>query len=141
MSVSIREMAAKDYDEAVALWKASPGIGLSDSDSREGVARFLKANPGLSFVACQGDRLVGVVLCGHDGRRGYITHLAVDREAQGTGLGRELVDRCLEALRRDRIQKCHLFVFTDNDGARAFWKATGWTERVELTLFSKSLDE
>ena len=140
MSLSIREMRPRDYDEAEALWRASPGIGLSSSDSREGVARFLEANPGLSFVARQDDRLVGVVLCGHDGRRGYITHLAVDREARGSGLGRELVGRCLEALRRDRIEKCHLFVFTDNVDARAFWKATGWTERVELSLFSKSLD-
>ena len=72
MSMVIREMAVRDYDEVAALWQNSQGVGLSDADSREGVARFLERNPGLSFVAREGEHLVGVVLCGHDGRRGYI---------------------------------------------------------------------
>lgn len=139
MSIAIREMAAQDYDEAVALWRVCPGIGLSGSDTRANVARFLDANPGLSFVARDDGRLIGAVLCGHDGRRGYITHLAVDPDARGQGVGRELVERCLAELRRERIEKCHLFVFADNADARSFWRAVGWTGRGELVVFSRFL--
>lgn len=141
MSVTIRDMTARDYDDVLALWKACPGVGLSDSDTRDGVARFLDENPGLSFVARDEGRLVGAVLCGHDGRRGYITHLAVATEARRRGLGRELVERCLAALRRCRIEKCHLFVFADNADAQSFWKTTGWTARTELRVLSRFVDE
>jgi ribosomal protein S18 acetylase RimI-like enzyme len=137
MNFTIRTMTARDHDEVAALWRSCPGVGLSDSDTRGGVTRFLDANPGLSFVALDGDRLVGAVLCGHDGRRGYVTHLAVAPEARRGGLGRELVERCLAALRREGIQKCHLFVFADNESAQAFWTAAGWSERPELRVFSR----
>jgi ribosomal protein S18 acetylase RimI-like enzyme len=130
-------MAPHDYDEVLALWRACPGVGLSASDTREVVTRFIGANPELSFVAREEGRLVGAVLCGHDGRRGYITHLAVAPDARRQGLARELVERCLGALGREGIGKCHLFVFTDNADARSFWKATGWTERTELRVFSR----
>lgn len=137
MNVTIREMAAQDYEDAVTLWRACPGVGLSDSDTRDRVSRFLDANPGISFVARDGDRLIGAVLCGHDGRRGYITHVAVAPEARELGIGRELVDRCLTALGRDGIGKCHLFVFAENAAAQSFWRAIGWTEREELRVFSR----
>jgi ribosomal protein S18 acetylase RimI-like enzyme len=137
MSMVIREMTIRDYDEVVGLWQSSEGVGLSDADSREGVARFLKRNPGLSFVAREGEHLVGVVLCGHDGRRGYIHHLAVSKSHRRQGLGRALVERCLSALGQDGIGKCHLFVFAANGDAIAFWKNVGWTERVELIMMSQ----
>jgi ribosomal protein S18 acetylase RimI-like enzyme len=140
MSITLREMTARDYDGVCALWRATPGVGLSDSDSREGVARFLDENPGTSFVAADGDRLIGAVLCGHDGRRGYITHLAVTRDARLRGVGRGLVERCLAALQSRGIAKCHLFVFTDNTDAQLFWRAVGWTERAELGVFSRFTD-
>ena len=133
----IREMTIRDYDQVVGLWQSSEGVGLSDADSREGVARFLERNPGLSFVARDGQHLVGVVLCGHDGRRGYIHHLAVSKSHRRQGLGRALVERCLSALRRDGIDKCHLFVFAANGDAITFWKNVGWTERVELIMMSQ----
>jgi ribosomal protein S18 acetylase RimI-like enzyme len=133
----IREMTIRDYDQVVGLWQNSEGVGLSDADSREGIARFLERNPGLSFVAREGEHLVGVVLCGHDGRRGYIHHLAVSKSYRRQGLGRALVERCLSALRRDGIDKCHLFVFADNGDAITFWKNVGWTERVELIMMSQ----
>ncbi|MFQ5903472.1 MAG: GNAT family N-acetyltransferase [Candidatus Binatia bacterium] len=79
MGIVIREMALQDYDEVLALWQTSEGVGLSDADLEEGVARFLDRNPGLSFVALDGEHLVGAVLCGHDGRRGYIHHLVVSK--------------------------------------------------------------
>ena len=114
MSIVIREMTIQDYDEVLSLWQASEGVGLSDADSEEGVACFLDRNPGLSFVARDGEHLVGAILCGHDGRRGYIHHLAVSKPHRCQGLGRALVERCLSALRGDGIGKCHIFVFADN---------------------------
>jgi ribosomal protein S18 acetylase RimI-like enzyme len=137
VSVAIRTMEARDYREVVALWRACTGVGLGASDTRDGVARFLEANPGLSFVAEDGGRVVGAVLCGHDGRRGYITHLAVAREARGRGLGRALAERCTSALGLEGIEKCHIFVFGDNTDALAFWEAIGWTDRTELRVLSK----
>lgn len=137
MSIVIREMTIQDYDEVLALWRASEGVGLSDADSGEGVAHFLHRNPGLSFVARDGEYLVGVVLCGHDGRRGYIHHLAVRKSHRRQGLGRALVERCLSALRRAGIDKCHIFVFGDHQDTIAFWESIGWTQRVELIMMSQ----
>ena len=137
MSIVIREMTIRDYDEVGGLWRSSEGVGLSDADSREGAARFLERNPGLSFVARDGEHLVGVVLCGHDGRRGYIHHLAVSKPHRRQGLGRALVERCLSALGRDGIGKGHIFVFADNQDTVAFWRSIGWTQRVELVMMSQ----
>jgi len=137
MSIVIREMTIQDYDEVLALWQTSEGVGLSDADSEESVARYLERNPGLSFVACDGEHLVGAILCGHDGRRGYIHHLAVSESHRRQGLGRALVERCLSALRQAGIDKCHLFVFADNRDTIAFWKGIGWTQRVELVMMSQ----
>jgi ribosomal protein S18 acetylase RimI-like enzyme len=141
VSVVIQEMTKQDYDEVLALWQASKGIGLSDADSEEGIARFLDRNPGLSFTAREKDRLVGAILCGHDGRRGYIYHLAVSKTHRRKGVGRELVARCLSALKAAGIQKCHLFIFTDNPGAIAFWKAIGWTQRIDLLIMSRYTED
>ena len=137
MSVSFDRFALADYREPAALWKTSPGVGLSSSDSRTGVARFLERNPSLSFVAREDGRVIGVILCGHDGRRGYISHLAVARDHRRRGIGRSLVERSIEALSREQIEKCHIFVFADNEEATAFWRDEGWTERVELVTLSR----
>ncbi|HIC90022.1 MAG TPA: GNAT family N-acetyltransferase, partial [Anaerolineae bacterium] len=99
----------------------------------------LDRNPGFSFVARDGRLLVGAILCGHDGRRGYIHHLAVYRRHRHKGIGRELVERSLHALKRVGIRKCHIFVFSDNQEAIAFWKHIGWTERIELTMMSQRI--
>ena len=139
MGVLIREMTIQDYDEVLALWRTSEGIGLSDADSREGVARFLERNPGLSLVGYDGQHLIGAVLCGHDGRRGYIHHLAVKKPYRRRGLGRALVGRCLSALERQGIGKCHIFVFSDNRDAIAFWEKIAWIERLELTMMSQNI--
>ena len=136
-AVSYEPLAVGDYEQVAALWRDSPGVGLSPSDSPEGVARFLDRNPGLSFVARNDGRVVGVVLCGHDGRRGYISHLAVARDNRRLGIGRALVERSIGALSREQIEKCHIFVFADNDEALAFWKSEGWSERVELVVLSR----
>jgi ribosomal protein S18 acetylase RimI-like enzyme len=141
MSVVIQEMGMRDYDEVLALWQTSKGVGLSDADSKDGIARFLARNPGFSFVAREHDLLVGAILCGHDGRRGYIHHLAVSTTHRHRGVGGALADRALSALKAAGIQKCHLFVFTDNREALAFWKAIGWTQRIELFIMSRYTED
>jgi len=137
--MTIREMTAEDFDEVLALWRATDGLGLGTSDTREKITHFLERNPGLSYVAQQGKALVGAVLCGHEGRRGYIHHLAVDRNHRGHGLGNELVEKCLRGLEALDIEKCHVFVYRDNSEGIEFWKRKSWTERTELVILSKSV--
>jgi len=136
MTIDIHEMTIADYDEVRALWQQSEGIDLSGADSRSSITRFLERNPGLSFVARDGGQLVGAVLCGHDGRRGYIDHLAVRSSHRRQGIGRMLASRCLYNLMQNGIQKWHLFVREDNLDAIAFWSKLGWQQRVELVTMS-----
>lgn len=131
-------MTARDYDAVLSLWQSIPGIGLDDgSDSRSGIARYLKRNPGLSFVACYGDRIVGAVLSGHDGRRGYLHHLAVAAPNRRLGIGKGLVSRCLRELASRRIPKCNIFLFHANASGRAFWEHNEWKFRQDLRVLQK----
>lgn len=139
MSIERRQMTIADYEDVFALWEASEGIGLSNADSKENIARYLKRNPGLSFTAWEKNKLVGAVLCGHDGRRGYLHHLAVHKSYRHQGIGSALVEQCLHALEDIGIQKCHIFVYQDNHNAIAFWEKEGWIRRVELILLSKQI--
>lgn len=139
MEIELREMTIEDYKNVYDLWKNCEGIGLSDADSKEGIKHFLERNPGLSFIAVDGEQVIGAALCGHDGRRGYIHHLAVKESHRKQGFGKSLVNRCMFALMRVGIAKCHLFIFDDNLGAIEFWKKLGWTKRVELNMMSQSL--
>ena len=139
MSVMTQEMTVQDYGEVRALWQESEGIELSEVDSKDDIARFLERNPGLSFVARDNAQLVGVVLCSHDGRRGYIDQLAVRKSHRRQGIGKGLVDRCLFNLMRSGIHKWHLFVLEDNQDAIAFWNKLGWAKRVELATMSQNL--
>ena len=139
ISIEISSMKAEDYNQVIKLWQRSEGIGLSDSDSEESIKQFLHRNPGLSRVAALNGKLVGAIMCGHDGRRGYIHHLAVSSQHKRQGLGRALVESCLNELKAVGIQKCHLFVFVENEDARAFWRHVDWTERDELVMVSKYL--
>lgn len=131
------EMA--DYAEVLALWKRTEGMGLSAADSPERIHQYLERNPGFSLTARLEGALVGAALCGHDGRRGYLHHVAVLPEARGKGIGAMLVRECLARLRAAGIDKCHLFVYRDNETGRSFWQRTGWRERVELVLMSKDI--
>jgi putative acetyltransferase len=136
MNFEIAAMQPADYDDAIALWRRTDGLGLSDADSRENIAMFLARNPGLSLLARRNGTVVGAVLCGHDGRRGYLHHLAVAEEHRKSGIGSALVERSLRALAAVGIHKCHIFVVADNAAGIAFWKRAGWAERVELTMLS-----
>jgi ribosomal protein S18 acetylase RimI-like enzyme len=137
MPISIRSMTTNDYEELYSLWQNSEGFGLSDADSRDNLSAFLERNDGLSMVAIDGSELVGALLCGHDGRRGYIHHLAVSGKFQRRGTGQALVESSLEELKKAGIQICHLFVFSENQDARAFWSQINWTERSELIMMSQ----
>jgi ribosomal protein S18 acetylase RimI-like enzyme len=136
MPVMIREMTPADIDSALRIWQITEGVGLSAADSVDEITRFLVRNPGLSFVAMEETNMVGAVLCGHDGRRGYLHHLVVAESHRRAGIGRELVSRCLNALRINGIMKCHLFIFVDNDAGMRFWRGIGWTHRQELAMMS-----
>jgi len=136
---SIREMIVGDYEKMIVLWKNTPGIGLSDADSKRNISQFLERNPGLSFVYEIEKRIIGTVLCGHDGRRGYIYHLAVDQEFRNQGIGKELMSHCFERLSRKRIAKCHLFLYSDNEDAIQFYDHIGWEKRSNLLIYSKNL--
>ncbi len=133
------QLTSNDYDEILGLWRDCPGMGLSGADSRENLERFLGRNPGLNWVCREKGRVVATALCGHDGRRGYLYHVAVAPAWRGRGLGRRLVRRCLAQLAREGIEKCHLFVFQDNSVGREFWDALGWTLRNDLAVFSRDL--
>lgn len=137
MSISYREMSIADYQKVYNLWDKTEGIGLSDADEKENIARFLDRNPGTSFVANDGNLLVGVLLCGNDGRRGYVHHLAVRESHHRLGIGSQLIKGCLANLAKMNIHKCHLFVFVDNSVAISFWESIGWEKRGELLLMSK----
>jgi ribosomal protein S18 acetylase RimI-like enzyme len=136
-TVSLRLLRIGDYEQVYALWKASEGVGLGESDSREAIGRFLKRNRNLSLVATIQGRVVGAILCGHDGRRGYLHHLAVARKWRRLGVGRRLVNGCLKLLVAEEIPKCNLFIYETNRSGRAFWRRLGWTVRADLRLVQR----
>jgi len=125
------------YDEVILLWTQCEGIGLSDADSRENLANYLERNPAMSFVAMSGGTLAGAILSGHDGRRGYLQHLAVARPYRKQGVGRMLVAACLERLAEIGIAKSHIFLFRDNAEGERFWQSIGWSVRNDLKVISK----
>ena len=127
-NIETREFLMDDYDRAIELWSQVEGLDIAEGDDRESISRFLKQNRGLSRVATDGSTVVGVALCGHDGRRGYIYHLAVNPEYQGRGLGKRLVDECLEGLKRAGLQRANILVAKDNPRGREFWRRSGWED-------------
>lgn len=138
VNILIQEMKIDDYSEIYELWCNTPGMGLSDADMHENIHSFLLRNNGLSFVCRYEDRIIGTILCGHDGRRGYIYHVTVAEKYRGRGIGKMLVDKSLQKLKEEGINKCHLFVFRDNEIGNAFWSTTGWTKREDIFVYSKS---
>jgi ribosomal protein S18 acetylase RimI-like enzyme len=140
--IMIRPMVIGDYEQVYALWLATPGMGLNSvDDSREGIAKYLRRNPDCSFVAESGGGVIGVIICGHDGRRGMIHHTAVKAEMRGRGIGRALFRAAAEALRRAGIAKAWLVVKRQNEQGNAFWERLGFEDRTDLTFRSVTLDE
>lgn len=137
---TLRPLALADYAVVHALWATTEGIGLNESDSPAAIATFLQRNPALSQVALDTEGvIVGAVLCGHDGRRGYLHHLAVAPSHRGRGLGRALVDACLGQLRSQGIPKCNIFLYASNTAGRGFWAHEQWAVRDDLLVMQRGL--
>lgn len=138
----IREMTIQDYDEVYKLWSKIKGFGIrSVDDSREGIGRFLKRNPATSVVAVEDGRIIGAILCGHDGRRGCFYHVCVDEACRMRGIGKSMVVYAMEALKKEKINKVSLIAFTENDIGNAFWNEIGWTKRQDLNYYDFTLNE
>lgn len=133
---AIRPMVIEDYEAVIELMRRTPGVSFRDADSRDSTARYLDRNPGLSFVAEDGDQIVGCVMCGHDGRRGYLQHLMVLPEHRRQGIASALVESCLVRLDALGIQKSHVDVFKTNQPASAYWRSQGWKLRTDIDRYS-----
>ncbi|MDC0610333.1 GNAT family N-acetyltransferase [Vibrio sp.] len=134
--LTIREMEISDYESVIGLWRQTESLSLRDADSKENIGAYLIKNPGLSFVALMDDNIVGAVLSGTDGRRGYLQHLAVSSDYRKQGIGQALVGETIQALGLLGIAKTHLFVLSDNLGAQGFYQSLGWYPRDEVRMFS-----
>ncbi len=140
--MEIRSMMIDDYDGVYALWMSIKGFALrSLDDSREGVERFLKRNPGNSVVAIEDGKIVGSILCGHDGRRGCLYHVCVHEAYRMRGIGKSMVVYCMKELEKEQISNVSLIAFTVNDFGNAFWKEIGWTRREDLNYYDFVLNK
>ena len=140
--VNIRVMKIEDYDGVRDLWMCIKGFAIrSMDDSREGVEVFLKRNPTTSVVAEQDGKIIGSILCGHDGRRGCFYHVCVDPEHRRLGIGKQMVVFAMNALKDEHINKVSLIAFTQNDIGNAFWNTIGWTKREDLNYYDFVLNE
>ncbi len=137
----IRIFQIEDHCAVVALWRRTEGVGLNESDTRSAIAAYLRRNPRMSFVAEKDGRIIGAVLCGHDGRRGYLHHLAVAKRHRRRGIGRQLVSACLERLRALGIPKCNIFVFANNAEGMKFWTRNSWNVRSDLRMMQIHLED
>ena len=138
----IRAMELADYEKVHDLWMSIKGFVIrSIDDSKEGVERFLQRNQGISVVAEEDGKIVGAILCGHDGRRGCLYHVCVAEDYRLRGIGKEMVVYCMEALRKEKISKVSLIAFTENDIGNAFWKEIGWKQRLDLNYYDFTLNK
>jgi ribosomal protein S18 acetylase RimI-like enzyme len=138
-NVETRELVIGDYAAAVALWEQVEGVEVAEGDLEHEIGAYLERNPGLSRVACYGDTIVGAVLCGHDGRRGWIYHLAVATAYRGTGVGKRLVEECIAGLRAAGIRRAIILVAGDNPAGRSFWLRNGWDELSEAIAMARDV--
>lgn len=138
--MEIKIMTIDDYEDVYQLWLSCKGMGLNNiDDSKEGINHFLTRNPETCFVATNGTKIIGVILAGNDGRRGYIYHLAVLPSYQHQGIGTKLVDAVLKALEKIGIIKVALVVFEYNEAGNAFWQKQGFRAREDLEYLDKAL--
>ncbi|MBZ9637350.1 GNAT family N-acetyltransferase [Clostridium sp. FP1] len=139
--MEIKAMAIDDYENVYQLWSNTTGMGIRNlDDSKKGISKFLLRNPTSNFVAIINGEIVGVILCGHDGRRGYIYHAAVRINYQGQGIGKALLKTVYYALEQEGITKSGLVVFKTNEIGNSFWKSQGWEERTDLNYYSNAIN-
>lgn len=138
----IRNMTIEDYDGVYALWNSIDGFAIrSIDDSKEGIGAFIRRNPTTSVVATKDDKIIGAILCGHDGRRACFYHVCVDKDYRRHKVGGSMVNYCMEALKKEGISKVSLIAFKKNDLGNAFWKSIGWTFRDDLNYYDYTLNE
>ncbi len=140
--MTIRTMTIDDYEGVYDLWIHTPGMGLNTSDdSREGIEKYLKRNPTTCFVAEEQGQIIGVILSGHDGRRGYIYHTAVLTSFRYQGIAARLIDQAIQAMEQEGIRKVALVAFARNELGNGFWEHMGFTVREDLVYRNKALHE
>ena len=127
-NIVTREFSIDDYDASFQLWQRVEGLEVAEGDDKEGMTQFIARNPGLSRVAIDGTTVVGVAMCGHDGRRGYIYHLAVDPAYRRYGFGKRLVRECLDGLHQAGVVRAIILVSDNNLAGAEFWKRAGWED-------------
>jgi len=137
--VTTREFVMSDYDDVIALWEGVEGVEICEGDSRQEIAEYLKRNPGLSRVAVLDDKIVGAALCGHDGRRGWIYHLAVAPAYRRQKVGNVLLESCVDALRAIGLKRAIILVAGDNPGGHDFWLRNGWEDIDGAIAMTKEL--
>lgn len=138
----IRRMTIDDYEQLFHLWKSTDGMGLrSLDDSRQGIAAFLKRNPTTNFVFLDADKITGTILCGHDGRRGYIYHTVVQTEYRNQGIATGLIEAAVSALQEEGITRVCLNVMETNEPGKSFWQKRGWEKKDFLGFYSKSITD
>lgn len=139
--IQIRPMTTEDYEEVFNMWQSISGFGIrSWDDSKEGIERFIARNPGLSVVALHEGRIIGGILCGHDGRRGCLYHVCVRQEYRMLGIGQDMVVCCKEALRKEGINKINLIAFKSNEIGNKFWQKLNWKHREDCNYYEENLN-
>ncbi len=141
-TIQIRPMEIEDYEKVRMLWDGIHGFGIrSVDDSREGVERFIRRNPATSMVAIKGELVVGAILCGHDGRRACFYHVCVAEEYRKHGIGQQMVNACLAALKEEKVNKVNLIAFKSNAVGNRFWQSLGWSYRDDANYYECNLNE
>ncbi|MBR4902364.1 MAG: GNAT family N-acetyltransferase [Victivallales bacterium] len=143
MEYTTKLVTIDDYDAIFALWDSTEqsrrALNPVD-DSREGIDRYLQRNPNTCFATIMDGKIIGVILSGHDGRRGIIHHLCVHPDFRRMGIASRLVAMAEEALQKEGIQKVFGLVFKDNDVANIFWEKQGYMVRTNLNYRNKSMN-
>lgn len=140
--MNIRAMTEEDYEQVHTLWLSISGFGIrSIDDSKEGVAKFIRRNPTTSVVAEENGKVVGCILCGHDGRRGCLYHVCVDQAYRKHGIGKSMVNFCIQALKEEGINKVSIIAFTTNEVGNKFWRKMGWEFREDLNYYDFTINE
>ncbi len=140
--MQVRVMTIEDYPQVYALWMSIHGFGIRTvDDSREGVEKFLKRNPATSVVAVEDGRVIGAILCGHDGRRGCFYHVCVAEDKRQRGIGKQMATFAMHALKAEGINKVSMIAFKSNEVGNRFWRSVGWTYRDDLNYYDFTLNE
>ena len=140
--MKIEKMKRSHYSEVYSLWEKTAGMGLNTvDDSKEGIYKYIKRNPKTCFIAKDGRKIIGIIISGHDGRRGYIYHTAVDITYRNKGIGKDLVNKAIEGLRKQGIIKVALVVFKKNEIGNTFWEHLGFTTREDLIYRNKTISD